>query len=375
MDDSLLILGASVRAAAQSAARAGWRPICGDLFLDADLPDTAVGQVARSFPCDLVRIADESPPGPWMYTGGLENYPRLIERVSRSRELLGTPADVLRRVRDPFEVAQALRRQGLLFPECSATSDGLPVDGTWLRKHPRSSGGLRVAPWREQRQCGNARGWYFQRRIEGLPMSALYLAASEQARLLGATEQLLASDGTLPFQYVGSIGPLGLSPRQRQALSTIGDMLVREFQIRGLFGVDLIMAGNDVWAIEVNPRWTASVEILERAFGFSAITLHVAACRNGQLPELAEEASNRLYGKRVVYAKRASVASSEMLKAINQHNRGCQWPRVADIPHPGTPLQTGQPVLTVFAEAEVQPAVREMLVALEAELQMQLGMA
>ena len=373
MDDSLLILGASVRAAAQSAARAGWRPICGDLFLDADLPDTAVGQVARSFPRDLVRIAEGSPTTPWMYTGGLENYSRLVERISRGRELLGTSAEALRRVRDPFEVARVLDRHELLFPECRTTSDGLPVDGTWLRKHRRSSGGLRVALWRNQRHCGNDRGWYFQRRIDGRSMSAVYLATSERARFLGATEQLLAGGDSLPFRYVGSIGPIELPARQRQALMAIGDVLSGEFQLRGLFGVDLVIDGNDFWTIEVNPRWTASIEILERTLGFNAIALHVAACRNVHLPDLTPEAPRRVCGKRIVYANRSGVVTSPLLKAIIDRNRGHDWPLVADIPRAGVELQLAQPVLTVFAEGETQHVALERLFGLHDELQSELS--
>lgn len=375
MDDSLLILGASVRAAAQSAARAGWRPICGDLFLDADLPDTAVGQVARSFPRDLVRIAEGSPPAPWMYTGGLENYPRLVDRISRGRELLGTSAEALRRVRDPFEVARVLGRHGLLFPECRTTNDGLPADGTWLRKHRRSSGGLRVALWRGQRDCGNNRGWYFQRRIDGLSMSAVYLAANENAQLLGATEQLLSGGDSSPFRYVGSIGPIELPAYQREALMAIGEALSREFRIRGLFGVDLVMDGSDFWTIEVNPRWTASIEILERTLGFNAMAFHVAACRNDHLPDLTHEAPRRVCGKRIVYANRSGVVTSHLLKAITDRNRGHDWPLVADIPRAGIQLQPAQPVLTVFDEAETQHAARERLLGLHNELQSELATA
>ena len=65
------------------------------------------------YPHGLSRVAGRAPPGPWMYTGGLENHPRLVARIAARRPLLGNPADVLRRVRDPGEVKAALYRAGL----------------------------------------------------------------------------------------------------------------------------------------------------------------------------------------------------------------------------------------------------------------------
>jgi predicted ATP-grasp superfamily ATP-dependent carboligase len=369
---SLLILGASVRAAAQSAARAGILPICGDLFFDADLPADASGRVARSFPGDLLRVADKARPAPWMYTGGLENHPRVVARISRGRELLGTPPESLRRVRDPFEVERILRQAGLLFPECRAASDGLPADGTWLKKSVASSGGLRVAAWRGGPPDAR-RGWYFQRRVEGLPTSAVYLAASGRSCLLATTEQVLVGSGRLPFQYAGSIGPLNLTPAQRAAVSAVGDVVAGRFGLRGVFGVDFVLLGDEVWTIEINPRYTASTEVLERTLGFNAVDLHVAACRELRLPDSIAPASSGFCGKWIVYGERGRVVDEEMVRGLLARNRDCAWPQVADIPRAGTVLQPGHPVLTLFAEGESPASVRGQLRVLADDLRREFG--
>jgi uncharacterized protein len=373
MADSLLILGASARAAAQSAARAGIRPICGDLFCDADLPEGVVGQVARSFPRDLVRIAEQAPPAPWMYTGGLENHPRAVERISCRHMLLGTAANSLRRVRNPVEVGRVLSDAGLLFPECRPTSDGLPMDGTWLRKNRGSSGGLRVQLWHGQRRPVDDRGWYYQRRVIGAARSAVYLAASGQARLIGTTEQILTGDGPLPFRYASSIGPIELSPRVHEYLAAIGELLVGRFDLRGLFGVDLVIDGDDIWTIEVNPRYTASVEVLERALGFNAVALHIAACHDSRLPDVDLQTVGHLCGKLIVCARHGTLVSSEMTAAITYQNRGCAWPLVADIPRSGTRLLSGHPALTVFAEGKQPSEVRGKLQSLANALRERFG--
>ena len=83
-------------------------------------------------------------------------------------------------------------------------------------------------------------------------------------------------------RYAGSLGPLPLDPRRHASLTRIGEVLAREFDLRGLFGVDFIDDGAEPWPIEVNPRYTASIEVLERALSFSAVGWHVAACRVGR---------------------------------------------------------------------------------------------
>jgi len=68
MRDTLLILGASVRAAACSARRSGFAPYCGDLFFDLDLARWAPGQRVTSYPQGLAAVADSPPAGHWTQT-------------------------------------------------------------------------------------------------------------------------------------------------------------------------------------------------------------------------------------------------------------------------------------------------------------------
>src|SRR5215813_1264313 len=97
-NEHLLIFGASARAAAFSALRAGLRPWCADLFADTDLRACcpALALDPGSYPQGFVQAARQGPPGPWLYTGGLENRPDLVRRLARQRPLWGNDASVLR---------------------------------------------------------------------------------------------------------------------------------------------------------------------------------------------------------------------------------------------------------------------------------------
>src|SRR5437762_79510 len=140
----LTIVGASARAAACSAVRAGFVVHAADLFADADLCRIAEATRVRDYPHGLAAVLAGPQTGGWMYTGALENYPKLVDEWSRLRRLWGNAGDVLRGVRQPRELADALGRAGLPCPAVTFDGGPLPRDGTWLRKAFRSAGGARV---------------------------------------------------------------------------------------------------------------------------------------------------------------------------------------------------------------------------------------
>lgn len=98
------VVGASARAAAHSLARAGYAPWAVDLFADRDLRLMApcVRCPLADYPAALPELCDPFPPGPVLYTGGLENHPDVVAELALRRLVLGNSADVLRAARDPF---------------------------------------------------------------------------------------------------------------------------------------------------------------------------------------------------------------------------------------------------------------------------------
>ncbi len=180
----------------------------GDLFGDVDLAACCPSVRVSNYPEGLLDVLLAAPPGPWMYTGALENHPRLIERMAEERPLLGNRGECLRRVRDPAALFRALDRRGLPVPPAAQTPNALPTDGSWLIKPRRSAGGQGVAAWHGEGPAGPQ--FYFQRRVAGLAGGAVYLAAAGRAVLVGATQQLLGTGAAAgdDFRYSGSIGPM-----------------------------------------------------------------------------------------------------------------------------------------------------------------------
>jgi uncharacterized protein len=375
-DNPLLLFGASVRAAALSALRAGLRPWCADLFGDCDLRARCPTILIDHYPDGLLDLVAQAPPVPWMYTGALENRLRLIRQLSRQRPLWGNDVPVLRVVRSPQRVCQLLTAAGLPCPAVSTTSPPPPSCARWLVKPLAGAGGIGIRFW-----DGNAlprarrRKVYFQEFISGESGAALFLGDAGRSQLLGVTRQLVGEAwlGAAPFRYCGSIGPLDVAREVRTALERIGKVLVEASGLRGLFGIDFVLRDGIPWPVEVNPRYTASVEVLEYATGLRALALHRQVFVGDEPGDVAPSATSAgVVGKAVLFA-RAPLTFPEAGPWLSPlHEPVEAMPNVADIPPAGSVIETGRPVLTFFARAEDELSCLEALRRIAADLDTQL---
>ncbi len=346
---ALTIVGSSARAAAFSAVRSGFRVHTGDLFADADLRQVAQALRIDSYPCGLGRVIAGSQAGAWIYIGALENHPELVDAWARLRPLWGNSGDALRRVRDPQQLAAIFARFGLPFPAICYRADDVPRDGSWLRKPFESASGTGIHPW--SGKVVDARAGYFQQRIEGASYSGAYLANGIRAVLLGVTEQLVGCSwtGSSGFRYCGSLGPVDLPKPVLAGFRRVGQALAAEFGLRGLIGIDAIVNAQGVWPVEINPRYTASLEVLERALQMPVIALHQEACLRDQLPpEASSPERGEICGKAIVYADRRVRVDYDWRHEFDPKPEAC-WHPVADIPDPGSIVERGWPIATVLA--------------------------
>src|SRR4029077_18811469 len=59
----------------------------------------------------------------------------------------------------------------------------------------------------------------------------------------------------------------------------MAESVTRAFGLMGVNGVDFVARRGIPYAIEVNPRYTAAMELVERAYGISLFDVHARACR------------------------------------------------------------------------------------------------
>ncbi|MCA9050059.1 MAG: ATP-grasp domain-containing protein, partial [Planctomycetaceae bacterium] len=283
----------SVRSAAQLAVVSGLRPVCVDLFGDADLRlllsglSWAIGcqpyrQIKR-FADVVTAISDIDPDVPVVFSGGLENDAALLERLQADRHVAGMSAETIRRLRDPEDYFSVLRREGVAVPNwmtdfssaCRQLRDRSAAPDTWLLKSRTSSGGIGIRRWNGlpvtlPKSQEDERRNFLQRFVGGTAMSATYFAdrqssSQRSVRLVGTCvqvigEQLLFADG---FQFCGNVGPMEVPESIRGQLEHIGLVTGRNFDVCGFFGIDFVLNADRVVVIEINPRITASLELFE----------------------------------------------------------------------------------------------------------------
>lgn len=345
--------------------------IAADLFADADLAKQCDVTRVTPYPDGFEAWLAETDCDAWLYTGALENYPELVDRLANLRPLIGHASEVLRRVRDPLALQSTLNSAGLNFPE---TQDNAPAkpENVWVGKSYRGSCGSGVG------RGGDSRYW--QRIVGGVSLSAVF----QGQQLLGVTRQLVGEDwtGAKPFQYCGTIAPWPLPEDKIAQLHTLGQVLRDEFQLTGLHGVDLIDDGARLWTIEVNPRYTASMEVVERAYGTSVFETMSSpppwrggGCSGDQalspLPSpphqgegariSIESTTSACFGKLVLFAKYPLTISAELNDQLMRQAGNLPWPEIADIPNPETDVAASQPVLSLFADGGSCEAVEKNL--------------
>jgi predicted ATP-grasp superfamily ATP-dependent carboligase len=226
-----------------------------------------------------------------------------------------------------------------------------------------SGGGQRVRPWPAGARL--PRGYYGQRFMSGTPGSVVFVSARGRAVPLGLSRQIVGdpSFGATGFRYCGSILTPSSSPgaefdrRLADEASALTAAVSEEFGLVGVAGIDFVVNDGRPCVIEVNPRWCASMELVERAYGVSVFAAHAEACRMGALPSFdLSRARNesRAVGKAIVFARQDLVAGDT--------RPWLEDTSVRDVPRPGDRIARGQPVCTVFADAPDEHACHAALV-------------
>jgi uncharacterized protein len=385
----LLITGASTRAAAWSAVRAGFFPVCADRFADEDLR-----QVAEVH--NYVKVERERRTGhPTFVTSARLNVTEGVfdadeqfyrrDEHPQLRRLLGPMLGRNQFWRAEHRgVAKTLQDAGLPF---LAENDGTSLslsgiigssyvwsapssDGTWIEKPIWSGGGRGIRVWDRAAACGEPfyEPSYFQEYRAGQSMSAIFIAdkkLSPKVDIVGLTEQLIGDEiAAAPsrFTYCGNIAPVALTEDAVHMLQRIGEVFAKKLGQRGIFGVDFIWDGTTPWVVEVNPRYTASCELLELALGRALLRDHWQAwLPNEPLPPLPGTPRSRpgVIGKLILYA-RTAVTAPDLSRFLRPRS---PWtvPFLADIPHKRTTFAPGDPMCTVFATAATSDECRRKL--------------
>ena len=361
---STLVLGLSTRALAESAVRCGHDIFTLDYFGDQDQKSQVENySLARDFQQpfsaeNLFKASEDLEFDSVIYTSNLENHPKVVEKLARRSSLLGNGSEVLCKVRDWKMLREFCRKNLIPHPLTLLAEEEKQAisEFQWLCKPVFGGGGSGIHPWSGSLIDDSQ---ILQARVDGLPASATFVADGSKGVVLGLTQQLIGQNefGAVGFTWCGNILPLPLE--QNQTLDVIKEVekmvtqLVGHFALKGINGIDFVISrGPDnklcPFLIEINPRYTGSMELIERAYGLNIYSLHLNGV-NGFLPEfslsdyLLDSQTDNCHGKAIVFAP-------ESVSIQNTHGWSEQGRK--DIPFPGDVIAKGKPVCSILTKGE-----------------------
>lgn len=362
-----MVAGLSARMLAESARAGGYEVIALDLFGDRDTRRVAQrwyplgegGSMCIDERClldALGAVAREWHRGPggvlgWIAGSGFEGRADLLAAGSRVLPLIGNSADCVARVRDPMFFFSRLSARGVPHPQ---TCFDPPEGEGWLQKDAWSSGGWQVFRHGARTSSDSRPGRYFQQELAGDALSVLFLADGRRARAIGYSRQLVRPFGARPFVFRGCLGPIDIDRGLALRMAGILDALTEEFGLRGLNGVDFLVAQGELAVLEVNPRPTASMAVYAGVLAKGLVHAHIEVCGGSALPD-PQPHDGAMTGYEVVFARRACAlrASAEAVQAE------LDW--CHDRPRAGTRFAWGEPVCSVSAIAPDEQALRALL--------------
>jgi predicted ATP-grasp superfamily ATP-dependent carboligase len=129
-----------------------------------------------------------------------------------------------------------------------------------------------------------------------------------------------------------------------------------------------VLREGEPYVLEINPRYSASMELIERGGRLSVFEAHVAACGRA-LPSFEPAPMPEVLGKAILYARQEVI--------VGDSGRWLLRDDVRDLPFPGERIRRGHPVCTVFARGADSVTCYARLVAaasaLEQELEQEAG--
>jgi predicted ATP-grasp superfamily ATP-dependent carboligase len=262
--------------------------------------------------------------------------------------------------------------RSISIADASMLHDPTMKRSRWVLKSYQSVGGQGVHDWpidsasTSHRLADDSQNCYLQQKQEGTGVGVTFLTSDFGTILLGGAESGFEdTQRFMPkYTYRGSIGPYQWSETFLARLRSFGQRVGSEARILGLWQADFIVNPEFISLLEINPRWSASMELLDVAMEERLVGWHVA-CVNKSV-ELSEwhalslRCDQRILAKpQQVYGKLIHYAPFDFVVSESQAS---QWWEVrwdsgkrlpaesawfaADIPPANTQVTQGQPIRT-----------------------------
>ncbi|MDI1362381.1 ATP-grasp domain-containing protein [Methylotenera sp.] len=353
MKEKLIIAAISARGYAQAAQAQAYSVITLDAFADADTQalteqcfkikfgENGVDEADFKHQFSQIELDSDSC---FVYGSLFDTKPALLAWVAERVNLIGNSAGALQLVRS-FDFFKLLDDLNIVHPEVQLSAPDDADD--WLAKSLFSTGGTHVKP---ASMC--KKDDYFQRKIEGVPVSLLFVADGKVATTIGFNQQFSAPTVEMPYRFAGAVNNVVLPLQVQQQFVEAAGKLTAALGLKGINSLDAVLEGKKLWILELNPRLSATFNLYP-----NLLKSHIGAS-SGEFVKVSNE----------FYLAKMSTSKAELILYADHALNipvDFSWPDwVADIPsfeNGSIKIAENEPICTVFAEAQDALAAQQLV--------------
>lgn len=352
-------MAVSGRALAASARRAGFVSLVADFFADADtrqiahscckLDDLKPGFRWKALAPALEALAEAAPSQLLgvVYGAGFEDRTPLLAKIAERWPLLGNGPSAVARVKAPEIFFAELARLGIPHPR--TVMDPAAAESGWLAKRQGGAGGSHIVGNHAAMGRKTAGCIYFQEKVDGRPVSTLFVSSGTGSRVLGFSEQWAAPSLRSKWRYGGAARPAELSRDLEARLTESVELAASSFGLKGLGSADFLVNGEDFYLLEINPRPGATLDIFDSE-ATPLLRIHAEAVLHNRLPT-APLNLPAATASAIVYATEPITVSQTMM-----------WPDwTADRPESAERIDKDRPICTVWARSRTKVEARRLV--------------
>ena len=312
---SVLAIGVDVVRLAVSAKKAGYEVFAADYFGDQDLervclkglsiveqrPGATCGRMGTDFEAEPLlhfakELADKNQIDGVLLSSGLDDSHSVLCELNDLIPMLGNQPDVIKRVRNKTDFFRELRRLGIHHPETvivesfeEAKKEGKDIGYPVLVKPSRGFAGVGIRKAGDLNELKHAfkdasvidEKVVVQEYISGIHASMSLISSTKETMILTLNAQLQGLVGVgqrEPFGYCGNVVPLVTTRIVVEKCKTISERITSHFGLVGSNGVDLVVSNEgEPYVVEVNPRFQATLECVERVLRLNVVEAQVNA--------------------------------------------------------------------------------------------------
>lgn len=271
---------------------------------------------------------------PVIFCSPVESHPEVVERAAKTRRVFNSPPSAMLKSRD-FGFLRKFAGDGISAPEFDADADpGGRARPGWIIKQTKSAGGVGI-----REDDGVLReGEYRQKFVEGASVGAMFFSSGSGTKFCGVAAHI--NEG---YKFAGCVYPAEAETEALGAVERFGQKFAQAVGLVGWWGADFILTEGSPNLLEVNPRFTAGMELMARAHGIDLCGSQSAAfsgdkCHFEMGPNLG------YYGRQVVYAREGAVFKNPE-----------KWFKAGarDVPPEGARVAKGGPMVSIYAEGKI----------------------